>query len=323
MFEDMFNEKAYKKAMKKWANAFADIDFEVPWGVSRLYNGNYFGDEFEDSKVQVAILDTGVDLTHPDLADNVKWTYDATGGDDPSDETGHGTHVAGIIGAVKDDAGVAGMFSNVELYSIKVIRGEEMMGDDQWVADGIIAAVKGPDGIIGTEDDADVINMSFDSGGEEPPEFVHDAIKLAYDNGVVLVAAAGNDGDNDPSTSEITWPAAYPEVIAVGATSFYDTLAFFSNTGDFVEVVAPGDFIYSTFLDGGYAVWSGTSMAAPHVAGFVAVLIAMYGKLPVGNFGDMGTNTIRGLLHSLALDLGTEGLDPAYGYGIVQFPVDA
>ncbi len=291
-----------------------DNDPETPWGIERVFNGNYDGDQ-PTTKVQVAILDTGIDLDHPDLVSNIKWTVDATGGRSADDKNGHGTHVAGTIGAVRDGNGVVGMYANVEIYAIKVL-GNGGRGDWSDLVTGIYLACQGPDGIEGTADDADVISMSL--GASSAPTEVHDAIIHAYNMGIVLVAAAGNEGDGDPSTEEISYPAAYAEVIAVGATNKDDAVASFSNTGSYVEVTAPGVGIYSTYKGGGYDTLSGTSMACPHVAGLVALIIAINGKMPVGTFDDTGTNTIRGYLHSTALDLGPSGWDPAYGYGLIQ-----
>jgi subtilisin family serine protease len=107
-------------------------------------------------------------------------------------------------------------------------------------------------------------------------------------------------------------------VIAVGATNHDDLITSFSNTGSYLEVAAPGYRVYSTWKYGKYRSMSGTSMSCPHVAGLVALIIAEYGKLPVGDFNDKGMNTIRGILHHTALDLGTEGWDPAFGYGLAM-----
>jgi subtilisin family serine protease len=311
----------WTKMIKNYViNFWKNFDPEVTWNVDRLFDGAYTGDEFASESVQVAILDSGIDSDHPDLVDNIAWTYDATGSGSTEDDTGHGTHVAGIIAAANNDQGVTGVYSDAEIYAIKTISSETMEGEWEWLEEAIYAAVRGPDGQAGTEDDADVINMSFGSRDEVPPSYIHDAIKYAYDLGIVLVAAAGNDGDGDPSTGEVNWPAMYDEVIAVGALSPDNSITEFSNSGDFVEVVAPGDMILSTFLDGSYAQWGGTSMAAPHVSGLAALLIAQYGKLPVGSFNDFGTSSIRGLLHSYAVDLGTSGWDASYGYGLVQNP---
>ena len=294
--------------------AWQDDDPETPWGIERVFNGNYYGDSVNE-KVQVAILDTGIDLDHPDLQANIKWAVDTTG-QGINDVQGHGTHVAGTIGAVRDNSGVVGMYANVEIYAIKVL-GNGGSGSWDDLITGIDLAMRGPDGIKGTADDADVISMSL-GASSDPGQAVHDKIIEAYNAGIVLVAAAGNEGDGDPSTEEISYPAAYPEVISVGAIDKDDNVASFSNTGFHVEVVAPGVDIYSTYKNGGYDTLSGTSMATPHVSGLIALFIAMNGKLPVGTFDDTGTNTIRGWLHSTALDLGPSGWDPAYGYGLIQ-----
>ncbi len=294
--------------------SWQDDDPETPWGIERVFNGKYYGDNVS-TKVQVAILDTGIDLEHPDLKANIKWAVDTTG-QGISDIKGHGTHVAGTIGAVRDNSGVVGMYANVEIYAIKVL-GNGGSGDWDDLIAGIDLAMKGPDGVKGTDDDADVISMSL-GASSDPGQAVHDKIIEAYKAGIVLVAAAGNEGDGDASTDEVSYPAAYPEVISVGAVDKDDTVAYFSNTGSHVEVVAPGVSIYSTYKNEDYATMSGTSMATPHVSGLIALYIALHGKLPVGTFDDTGTNTIRGWLHSTAIDLGPSGWDSAYGYGLIQ-----
>ncbi len=291
-----------------------DSDPETQWGIERIFNGVYDG-YIPTADVDVAILDTGIDLDHPDLMANIVWGYDAVRGRTADDANGHGTHCAGIVGALRNAMGVVGVYANVDLYAIKVL-GVSGTGTYADIAEGIYAACKGPDGVEGTADDADVISMSL--GGSTDDATLHNAIIHAYNRGIVLVAAAGNSGDGNPSTTEISYPAAYPEVIAVAATSADDKFASFSNTGPYIEVAAPGVSIYSTYKGGTYKTLSGTSMACPHVAGLVALIIAVKGKMPVGTFSDTGTNTIRGYLHSTALDLGTAGWDAAYGYGLVQ-----
>lgn len=301
-----------------------DDDPETPWGIERIYAvpASDATDTVYDQQIIVAVVDTGIDLDHPDLAPNIAWSYDEIndidgGGDD---DNGHGTHCAGTIAAIKDGNGVVGVNPYIKLYAIKVLdrRGSGAYPD---VADGIIRAAKGPDGIIDTEDDADVISMSL-GGTYDSPE-VHSAVQYAYSHGVVIVAAAGNEGDGDGTTDEISYPAAYDEVIAVGATDKDDTIASFSNSGPYLEIAAPGVSIYSTYKGGGYDTLSGTSMACPHVAGVVALILAMslqkYGhKLPVGTFSDTGTDTVRGILHNCGLDLGTSGWDTVFGYGLVM-----
>ncbi len=314
-------KKIFKEARKEAKKFRKNFDPEVQWN-NRMVLGNNFEYEDAGSGVQVAILDTGVDASHPDLG-NVVWEYDATGFDSPADINGHGTHLSGIVAAEKDGVGMTGLAPDAELYSIKVILGDGTPGEWEWATEGIYAALRGPDGVMGTEDDADVISMSFDSRGEYPPQFFYDAVQLAYSMGVPLVAAAGNAGDGDIMTTESdTWPASYDEVIAVGAVDIFGMVANYSNNLAGIEMMAPGHFIYSTFLEGQYVWWGGTSMAAPHVSAVLALLIQEYGKLPVGDFDDMGDDTLRGLLHLMAADFLGDGWDPYYGYGIVQFTDD-
>ncbi|MHA2366699.1 MAG: S8 family serine peptidase [Candidatus Hodarchaeales archaeon] len=296
-----------------------DQNPETPWGVERIFNGEYTGDQYSESNVQIAILDSGIDPTHSDIVNNIAWSYDATGNNDITDETGHGTHMAGIIGAQNDGKGITGVYADADLYSIKILADEDNIGEWDWFIDGIYTAVEGPDGIVGTEDDSDIISMSIETLGEKPPQAVHEAIKYAYNHGVVLISAAGNSGDSNLETIEETWPAAYPEVIAVGATAINDSLVDFSNTAPYIEVVAPGYNILSTFLNNNYAIASGTSMAVPHVAGLVALIIAENGHIPVGTLEDLNDNTIRGILHTTAIDLGLHGWDTGYGYGLIQY----
>lgn len=291
-----------------------DTDAETQWGIERIFNGLYDG-YLPTADVDIAIVDTGIDLDHPDLKANIVWGYDAVRGRTADDGNGHGTHCAGIAGAIRNAMGVVGVYANVDLYAIKVL-GPSGSGSYADIAEGIYAACKGPDGKEGTADDADVISMSL--GGSSDSSDLHAAVIHAYNMGIVIVAAAGNSGDGNPSTTEISYPAAYAEVIAVGATDANDNFASWSNSGPYLEVAAPGVSIYSTYKGGTYKTLSGTSMACPHVAGLVALIIAVKGKMSVGTFGDTGTSTIRGYLHTTALDLGTSGWDSAFGYGLIQ-----
>ncbi len=304
----------------------------VPWGIERVKAPETWNVTTGASNgvIEVAILDTGVDWDHPDLKDNIAWGVSTIGGEvstdaaDWYDGNGHGTHVAGTIAALNNDIGVVGVAPGVEIYAIKVLndRGSGAYTD---IAIGIEQALLGPDGvldkdndgiIVGDPDDdaAEVISMSL--GGPSDDDYLHEMITKAYNYGVVIVAASGNEGEDQPS-----YPAIYPEVIAVGATDSDDNIASFSNRQP--EVSAPGVDILSTYPDDTYKTLSGTSMATPHVSGVVALIQAAYynkyGKvLPVGTFNDTKTDTVRGILHVTADDLGDPGWDIYYGYGIVR-----
>lgn len=307
----------------------------IPWGIdyieaTEVWNiTTGFVDLNGDgnSEIEVAIIDTGIDIDHPDLAANLKWGVAVLNGiisNRYSDRNGHGTHVSGTVAALDNDIGVVGVAPGVEIYMIKALNDA---GSGSW-SDLVIAidlAVKGPDGVIDSDgdgvivgdpdDDApEVISMSL--GGSSAPEEVHDVIIAAYNWGITIVAAAGNEGAPNPS-----YPAAYPEVIAVGAIDCNGSVPDWSNRNP--EVAAPGVDILSTYPDDSYETLSGTSMATPHVSGTVALIQAArlsqgLPLLPPGTETDLDTSTVRGVLHVTATDLGDPGYDELYGYGVIN-----
>jgi thermitase len=174
------------------------------------------------------------------------------------DVYGHGTHVAGIAAAMTNNGiGVAGLGYSSTIMNVKVLN-DDGMGAYSWLASGIIWAV---------DNGAKIINMSL--GGSSSSSTLEDAVNYAWNNGVVVVASAGNSASTAPS-----YPAYYNNCIAVAATDANDALASFSNYGKWVDVAAPGMTIDSTWNDGGYGCMSGTSMASPHVAGLAALVFA-------------------------------------------------
>lgn len=245
--------------------------------------------------VVVAVIDTGVDLDHEDLQNQlVPGVNVIEEGAAPMDDVGHGTHVAGIISAiVNNNEGVAGMSWFNKVMPVKVLD-HTGAGSTYAVAIGIIWAV---------DNGAQVINMSL--GNYAEAEFLHDAIRYAYDHDVVLVAATGNDNTENPG-----YPAAYPEVIAVSATNSSGNKAGFSNYGHYVDLVAPGEHIASTYLNNQYAALSGTSMASPHVAALAAMIRSANPLLT--NIEIMET------LIQTCTDLGPRGKDKYFGYGQID-----
>lgn len=242
----------------------------LPWGIDRVdadavhANGETGGDDDDgEGGADVAVVDTGIDDDHPDLAANVgagKAFVDCQGSNcnrSWSDDNGHGTHCAGIAAAEDDDEGVIGVSPGATLHAVKVLDGDgagywsDIAAGIEWVAD----------------QGYDVANISL--GGSSASSTVEDACRYAYDRGVLLVAAAGNRG---PCSDCVGYPATYSSVMAISATSSDDSLATFSSTGPEVELAAPGDEIYSTVI-GGYDTYSGTSMACPHVSGAGAQLM--------------------------------------------------
>lgn len=241
---------------------------DLPWGVDRIEADTVWG-ETTGLGIKVAVMDTGIDLDHPDLAGNIKGNENLINlrksGDD---DNGHGTHVAGIIAAVNNDIGVVGTGPEIYLYAVKVLdrNGSGYLSD----------LIEGLDWCI--NNGMNVVNMSL--GAPYDNRSFHDAIAGAYRAGLIQVAAAGNNGETDGA---ILYPAKYPETIAVSAVgkntegSLY--FAPFSSYGDEIDVTAPGVDIKSTYKGSVYKVLSGTSMAAPHVSGVAALAISVWGPL--------------------------------------------
>ncbi len=254
--------------------------------------------------MKIAVLDTGIDFTHSDLDGAVIDSKDFSGSvSGPADMQGHGTHVSGIIAARKNTQGVVGVAPEAGLLIGKVL-GDNGAGSSRSVTSGIEWAI---------EQEADIISMSL--GSQYPDEFIHGAIKKAIDAGIFVIAAAGNDGFN-----KVDFPAAHDEVIAVGSIDRRRKISSFSSRGPEVDIVAPGDQILSTYPTRTYARLSGTSMATPFVAGVVALMLAKHkkfgGSTPINNQKDLVDH-----LRRTAIDLGPEGFDEAYGFGLIN-PVE-
>jgi thermitase len=210
-----------------------------------------------DAEVLIAILDTGIDEKHEDLAGKVVASINFSGSQTASDVNGHGTHVAGIIAAITDNSvGVAGIAPNARLLNVKVVDDNGVVWSST-VARGIIWAV---------DNGAKVINMSLVIPTSSPA--LEQAIDYAWSKGVVLVASGGNNIKSIP-----VYPAYYPEVIAVAATDVGGNLWSKSNYGDWVDAYAPGVDIYSTLPGNSYGYQSGTSMAAAYVAAVAALAL--------------------------------------------------
>jgi len=257
------------------------------WGVMRIKAPDVWTTTKADG-IKVAVIDTGVDYHHPDLQARYGGGIDIVNNDlDPSDDNGHGTHVSGIIAATTDNGGYVGVAPNVQILGIKVL-GSDGAGYISDVVAGIDWAMS---------HGAQVMNFSL--GTSYNSSVLESKLNEAYAKGIVLVAAAGNT-----SGGPVLYPAAYGSVISVAATDTNDRLASFSSLG--AEISAPGVGITSTVPGGGYATWSGTSMASPHVAATAALMIANHQA------------NIRDSLHKSALDLGAPGTDGLFGYGLVN-----
>lgn len=252
--------------------------------------------------IRVAVLDTGIDEDHPDLRDALEAARDFTGSrHGPIDRAGHGTHVAGTIGARQNGVGLVGIAPECRLVVGKVL-GDSGSGEARGVAAGIDWAVAQA---------ADVISLSLGSRQESPE--IAGAIRRAVDRGRFVICAAGNEGRD----RSVNFPARLDTTVAVGAVDRAGRVARFSSRGDEVDIAAPGEDILSTWLDGGYAKLSGTSMAAPFVSGIVALLLAKHrsrgGRSPVRNQAELLDHLAR-----TAVDAGPAGKDPNYGFGLIH-----
>lgn len=231
----------------------------VPWGVVAVGAPDAW-QTTRGQGVRVAVMDTGVDLRHPDLRPNLAGGFNALSpGRDPADDNGHGTHVAGVVAAADNAVGVVGVAPAARLYAVKVL--------DRWGVGFLSDLVHGLEWCV--RERMQVVNLSLGTSLEN--ETFREAVRQAAAAGIVLVAAAGNDG---PGGDTVSYPARYPEVVAVAACDRTGRLASFSSRGPQVSLAAPGVDIPSAWPGSEYRTLSGTSMAAPHVAGAAALLLA-------------------------------------------------
>ncbi len=291
---------------------YGGINMEAAWDIQR-----------GDPNVIIAVLDTGVAYEDyeiyrqaPDLADTFFVTgYDFVNDDThPNDDQGHGTHVTGTIAqSSNNDMGVAGIAFGCSIMPVKVM-GRIGVGNHFDIAKGIYFAAN---------NSAKVINMSF--GSDADSNTLRNAIAFAYEQGVTIVCAAGNEFLDD---NAVTYPAAYDDYcIAVGATRYDETRAYYSNTGSYIDIVAPGGDVlvdqngdgypdgvlqqtFSLELDSfSYWFFQGTSMASPHVSGAAALIISD---------GQDDPDKVREALETTAKDIGPAGWDPEYGWGLLD-----
>jgi subtilisin len=273
------------------AQAYAQT---VPWGIEHVNAPDVHSAGFQGSGIKVAVLDTGILTSHADL--QVVGGYDVTGIGSYVDDHGHGTHVAGTVAALNNTIGVIGAAPAAQLYAVKVL---DRYGSGTY--SNIIAGIE-----WAINNDIDVINMSL--GGSSGSTALEQACDAAYKAGILVVAAAGNEGTSTGGTECIGYPAKYSSVMAVGSITSSNIRSYFSSTGATLEIMAPGSDIYSTTINGSYGTMSGTSMACPHVAGVAALVWSAKPSL---------TNVqLRSALNETANDLWN---DPwRYGNGLVD-----
>jgi subtilisin family serine protease len=307
-----------------------DPSFPSQWGLTRINCPTAWMRQTGSANVTVAVIDTGIDLNHPELAPlliagqdlvdlgtnpvppaGFRFEGDFAGRDaDPQDEVGHGTHVAGTISCMSNNGvGVAGVTWSSRLMPVRVLARIVNINDATDVR-GVGSAADIAAGIRWAVDHgAQVLNLSL--GGPTDTQVERDAIAYAVSRGVVVVAAMGNAFQQGNPTS---FPAAYPDVIAVGAINQADQRAPFSQTGAHIDVAAPGVGILSTVWDDGFATFQGTSMASPHVAGVAALILACNGSLTAAQVGDI----IRQTAQPLRDNPGDPVPNDNYGFGCVD-----
>ena len=287
-----------------------DPSFPNQWGLTKINCPAAWDRTTGSANVVVAVIDTGIDLDHPELAallvpgwDMVDlgpnptpppgWRFegDFQGRDnDPQDEVGHGSHVAGTIACASNNAaGVAGVTWSCRLMPVKVLTRLVNIANPNRVS-GVGSAADIAAGIrFAVDHGARVLNLSL--GGDVDTQVERDAIAYAISQGAVVVAAMGNGG----SPAAPSYPAAYPDVVAVGAINSADQRADFSQTGPHIDVVAPGVAVLSTVWDNGYGTKDGTSMATPHVAGVAALIMSCNSNLTGPQVADIIRQTARPL----------------------------
>ena len=263
---------------------------------------------------KIVVLDTGYNYNHPELSSSYLGGKDFVNYDnDPADDNGHGTHVAGIITADGIDAKAKGVAPDAGIVSGKVLdaSGGGYFSD---VVAAIYWAVDGPDGVYGTTDDFNADAISLSLGTSKPYTYkrfcdnvlpdLTNAIKYARDRSVIVVVAAGNSG-----SAGVSIPGCISYSTTVGAVDGADKIAKFSGRGSAVDITAPGVGIYSSWLGNSYKTASGTSMATPMVSGVVALIKAAHPGYSVSQ--------VENALFTTAKDLGTAGKDSTYGWGRV------
>jgi subtilisin len=266
----------------------------IPDGVSQI-GAPQAWDASRGKGIKVAITDTGIDATHPDLSSNVKGAVSFVPGETPNDGNGHGTHAAGIIAAAENGVGIIGVAPAASLYNVKVL-GNSGAGQWAWLVAGINWCISNKMDII-----------SIQLGGPSMPAAVESICNAAWAKGLLVIATAGVGG---PGMGTVAAPAKFKNVIAVSAVDNADVITPFSGRGPEVELSAPGINILSTKPGGGYQSWSGTAGACAHVSGAAAVAW--------GSHRFASNVEIWNLLAGTARPLGNPGWDPLYGYGRVQ-----
>ena len=276
-----------------------DPEYGLQWGLAKIDASQAWDLNTGNDNIIIAVIDTGIDLDHPDLQAKIITGYDYVNDDPaPDDDNGHGTHVAGIAAAVTNNSlGVAGLNWGARIMPLKALN-QTGNGSTFDVAQAVYYAV---------DHGAQIINLSVGASGSKWPcnwPEIEAAFNYAVSQGVLLVVASGNNGQDG-----VNCPGAYDQAMAVGSTTPTDERSFFSNYGPRLDITAPGSSIYSTVPDG-YGYKNGTSMATPYVSGLAGLLWSFAPSLTAAQ--------VREMIQSSAEDLGLTGWDEEFGHGRIN-----
>ncbi|RLQ84889.1 S8 family serine peptidase [Planomicrobium sp. Y74] len=273
------------------------------WGYQHIKAPSALKLGYTGKGVKIAVIDTGINASHPDL--RVAGGISMIGDSSPlTDGNGHGTHVAGVIGGLNNSIGVVGAAPDAEIYSVKVL-GSDGAGKLENVLNGIQWAI---------DQKMDIINLSLTTENDIPE--LQELLKKAFQQGILIVGAAGNIETLTQEQEDTLYPARYPSVIAVGSIKNDNALSNFSYQGPSVELVAPGQGINSTYSNAetitqeDYKVSQGTSVSTP----FVAAIFAQYMEA----YPHLSNTQLRETVKRSLIDLGVKGKDRSFGYGLVQ-----
>ncbi len=264
----------------------------IDWGLAMTGIENIHKMGLDGDGVKVAVLDTRVDISHPDLQGAVKDSFNAI--NDTSKTSGHGTAVAGVIAAQNNNDGVLGVAPGAHIFAVKMLH-ENGSGTSK----GLVKALDYIEDL-----DIDIINLSL--GAPAMPKYVAKRMKRMEEEGRIFICAAGNTG----KPNNVMFPAKLDCTIAVGAINRSREASAFSSRGPQVNIAAPGEKILTTWASGGYKVISGTSFAAPFVAGVAALLKQ---KIP-----HLNREMLMDIIKASALDIDTPGRDSRTGHGLIN-----
>jgi subtilisin family serine protease len=305
-----------------WGSTSVDSQFQFSWGLERINAPEAWRTTQGNESVIVAVLDSGIDRSHPSLEgrlwsnlgeiphnniddDQNGYVDDIHGWDfqdgDADSLSGtniykHGTFTAGLIAALSNETGIAGVAPNVVLMDVRILDSGNRFKYREWPQ--LTSAI-----YYAMDNGADVINLSIFSN-ERPPNTFHQAIIEAVEAGIIIVGATGNN------SSSVQYPGKYNEVIAVSAIDKDNQIAIYSNSGIETEFAAPGSDVESLLPNNGFGTSSGTSWATAHVSGAVALLLS--------HRSDTSLDHIRQILRNSIADLGEAGFDKYFGYGLID-----